>query len=117
MDILFGDASTSMPTPVTQGERGSLMGAGSPVPSLDLRRQYGQFESESSIPGLEVDPPNLTPDRTGKSGSGRSNDPQGSAPGEGVGSWISNMVSRGRGKAPVTNSQYQRLEQGEQDER
>lgn len=115
MDILFGDASTSMPTPVTQGERGSLIGAGSPVPSLDLRRQYGQFETGSSIPGLDIDPPNLTPGRTGK--PGRSNDPQSSAPGEGVSGWISSMVSRGRGKAPVTNSQYRRLEQGEQDER
>ncbi|KAJ6186332.1 hypothetical protein N7519_007633 [Penicillium mononematosum] len=52
MNDLFGDASTAMPTPATQGERGSLMGAGSPVPSLDLRRQYGQFGAESSIPGL-----------------------------------------------------------------
>lgn len=91
------------------------MGAGSPVPSLDLRRQYSQFGTESSIPGLEIDPPNLTPGRTGN--PGRSDFVQNSAPGEGIGDWISSMVSRGRGKAPVTSSQYRRLEQGEQDER
>jgi hypothetical protein len=115
MNILFGDASTAMPTPVTQGERGSLMGAGSPVPSLDLRRQYGQFGTESSIPGLDIDPPSLNPDGANK--RGRSNSQQGSARAEGIGGWISSMVNRNRGTGPGTSSQYRRLEQGEEDER
>ncbi|KAJ5928023.1 Mitochondrial substrate/solute carrier [Penicillium verhagenii] len=57
MNVLFGDASTAMPTPATDGERGSLIGGGSPVPSLDIRRPYGQFGTESAIPGLDIDPP------------------------------------------------------------
>lgn len=115
MNVLFGDASTAVPTPATQGERGSLMGAGSPVPSLDLRRQYGQFGTESSIPGLDIDPPSLSPDGANK--RGRSNSQQGSARGEGIGGWISSMVSRNREGGPGTSSQYRRLEQGEEDER
>ncbi|CAG7954219.1 unnamed protein product [Penicillium nalgiovense] len=115
MNDLFGDASTAMPTPATQGERGSLMGAGSPVPSLDLRRQYGQFGAESSIPGLDIDPP--TSSHEGSSKRGRSDSNQGSVRGEGIGGWISNMVSRNRGGGPgATSSQYRRLEQGEGDE-
>ncbi|KAJ5836155.1 Mitochondrial substrate/solute carrier [Penicillium robsamsonii] len=111
MNILFGDASTAMPTPATQGERGSLMGAGSPVPSLDLRRQYGQFGAESSIPGLDIDPP--TSSHEGTSKRGRSDSHQGSVRGEGIGGWISSMVSRNRGAGPdATSSQYRRLEQG-----
>ncbi|CAG8110067.1 unnamed protein product [Penicillium salamii] len=112
MNELFGDASTAMPTPATQGERGSLMGAGSPVPSLDLRRQYGQFGTESSIPGLDIDPPSLSPDRVTK--RGRSDSQQSGSRREGLGGWISGMVNRNRG--PGTSSQYRRLEQGE-DER
>ncbi|QQK42748.1 Sugar/inositol transporter [Penicillium digitatum] len=115
MDVLFGDASTAMPTPATQGERGSLMGAGSPVPSLDLRRQYGQLGAENSIPGLDIDPP--TSNHEGTSKRGRSDSRQGSVRGEGMGSWISNMVSRNRGVGPsAISSQYRRLEQGEGDE-
>lgn len=115
MNVLFGDASTAMPTPATQGERGSLMGAGSPVPSLDLRRQYGQFGADNSIPGLDIDPP--TSSHEGTSKRGRSDSHQGSVRGEGIGGWISNMVSRNRGAGPsATGSQYRRLEQGEGDE-
>ena len=115
MNDLFGDASTAVPTPATQGERGSLMGAGSPVPSLDLRRQYGQFGAESSIPGLDIDPP--TSIHEGSSKRGRSDSHQGSVRGEGIGGWISNMVSRNRVGAPgATSSQYRRLEQGEGEE-
>lgn len=114
MNVLFGDASTAMPTPATQDERGSLMGAGSPVPSLDLRRQYGQYGEENSIPGLDIDPP--TPGHGGITKRGRSNSQQGSVRGEGFGGWISSMVSRNRGAVPgATSSQYRRLEQGEGD--
>ncbi|KAJ5775957.1 uncharacterized protein N7511_000968 [Penicillium nucicola] len=115
MNILFGDASTAMPTPATQGERGSLMGAGSPVPSLDLRRQYGQVSTENAIPGLDIDPP--TPSQDGPIKRGRSNSRQGNAREEGIGGWISSMVKRTRGSGPgASSSQYRRLEQGGGDE-
>ncbi|KXG49474.1 Mitochondrial substrate/solute carrier [Penicillium griseofulvum] len=115
MNVLFGDATTAMPTPATQGERGSLMGAGSPVPSLDLRRQYGQFGAESSIPGLDIDPPVSGHEGTSKRGLSGSH--QGSVRGEGIGGWISSMVNRNRGAGhDATSSQYRRLEQGEGEE-
>ncbi|CAL5872279.1 uncharacterized protein PFLUO_LOCUS6540 [Penicillium psychrofluorescens] len=115
MNLLFGDATTAMPTPTTDGERGSLMGAGSPVPSLDIRRPYGQIGAESAIPGLDIDPPSLS--NSGPSKSGRPDSQQGSAGrGEGIGGWISNMVSRHRGPGGKTSSsQYRRIEQGEGD--
>ncbi|KAJ5562293.1 hypothetical protein N7461_001054 [Penicillium sp. DV-2018c] len=116
MDALFGDASTTMPTPVTQGERGSLMGAGSPVPSLDLQRQYGQLGAENSIPGLDIDPP--TSSHEGTSTRGRLDSQRDNTRGEGIGSWISSMVSRNRvAGAGTPSSQYRRLEQREGDER
>lgn len=108
MDVLFGDATTAMPTPATQGERGSLMSAGSPIPSLDIRRQYGQHGAESAIPGLNINPPNITSDNNGK---GPQTAPQGESRGrsEGLGGWISNIVSRNRG--PSRRAQdYRRLE-------
>lgn len=114
MNILFGDATTAMPTPATQGERGSLMGAGSPVPSLDLRRPYGQIGTDSSIPGLDIDPPSFSPDRISK--RGRSDSQQSGPRREGLGGWISSMVNR-KAAGPGTSSQYRRLEQGEEDER
>jgi hypothetical protein len=115
MNVLFGDATTAMPTPVTDAERGSLMGGGSPVPSLDIRRPYGQFGTESAIPGLDIDPPSIGADGLGK--SGRADSQAGSYRGEGIGGWISNMVNRHRGGSTGTNpSQYRRLEQGEDEE-
>ncbi|KAJ5169107.1 uncharacterized protein N7482_004701 [Penicillium canariense] len=112
MNVLFGDASTAMPTPATVGERGSLMGPGSPVPSLDIRRPYGQFGTDSAIPGLDIDPPSLGHD--GPSKSGPSNAQSGSHRGEGIGGWISNMVNRHRrGSTGTHPSQYRRLEQGD----
>lgn len=109
MNVLFGDASTAMPTPATEGERGSLMGAGSPVPSLDIRRQHGQFGTDSAIPGLDIDPPSLS--NSGPSKSGHPGSHAGSNRGEGIGGWISNMVNRNRGTANG-QSQYKRLDQG-----
>lgn len=67
MDALFGDAATAMPTPATQAEHGSLMGAGSPVSSLDIRGQQGQFGAESAIPGLDINPPPTYPMKTAAS--------------------------------------------------
>ncbi|GLI81933.1 ribulose-1,5-bisphosphate carboxylase/oxygenase large subunit [Penicillium ochrochloron] len=115
MNVLFGDATTAMPTPVTDGERGSLMGGGSPVPSLDIRRPYGQFGAESAIPGLDINPPTIGADGVGK--SGRADSQAGSHRGEGIGGWISNMVNRHRSGSTGTNpSQYRRLGQGEDEE-
>lgn len=114
MNILFGDATTAMPTPATDGERGSLMGAGSPVPSLDIRRPHGQFGADSAIPGLDIDPPSLSHDGASKLSGPDSQ--QGSGPrSEGFGGWISNMVRRNRG-ATTSSSRYRPLEGGEGDE-
>jgi hypothetical protein len=113
MNVLFGDASTAMPTPATEGERGSLMGAGSPVPSLDIHRQYGQIGAESAIPGLDIDPPSLS--SSGPSKTARGGSHTGNTRGEGIGGWISNMVNRHRGpSAGSSQSQYRRLNQGEE---
>ena len=118
MNVLFGDATTAMPTPATQGEQGSLMGAGSPVSSLDIRRQHGQFGAESAIPGLDINPPTIPPDdnKTGRAasfeGGGRRT--------EGIGGWISSMINQRKGSGlNVHGSQYRRLgqeEQGQEDD-
>lgn len=110
MNALFGDASTAMPTPATEGERGSLMGAGSPVPSLDLRRPYAPVGSENGIPGLDIDPPSLSHSNDGPSKPARSSSHPSSTQGEGIGGWISRMVNRQR--SPSGQS-YRRLEQGD----
>ncbi|KAI9788890.1 MAG: hypothetical protein M1833_002796 [Piccolia ochrophora] len=105
MDELFGDATTAMPTPATQGERGSLMGVGSPIPSLDIRRNGpGQ-----AIPGLDIDPPHVNVEN-GKPQYG--NDDVGSHR-EGVGGWISRMVKNSKGDNKGGNGaggQYRRLD-------
>jgi hypothetical protein len=104
MDLLFGDATSAMPTPATQAERGSLMGYGSPEPSLDLRRQYGPFSPENAIPGLDIDPPDISPDNNSR--TGRS---------EGIGGWISSMVSRNKDLVKKgDSSHYRRLDQEEE---
>lgn len=111
MNVLFGDTSTAMPTPATEGERGSLIGAGSPVPSLDIRRPYSPVGAEIAIPGLDIDPPSLhSESRDGPSKSGQAGSHPGSSRGEGIGGWISKMVNRQR--SPSGQS-YRRLEQGD----
>lgn len=91
MNALFGDATTAMPTPATQAERGSLMGVGSPS-SMDIRGgspRPGMFSAESAIPGLDIDPPDVQLDSDGRPrGRDRNN--------EGIGGWIGRMVSRTR---------------------
>lgn len=117
MNALFGDATTAVPTPATQGERGSLMGTGSPVPSLDIRRQYGQPGAESAIPGLDIDPPNLNSDDNNKS-IRRGSQEGSSSPPEGIAGWISNMVARHKrpGNRVQQNRQYRRLGQEEEND-
>ncbi|KAL4801429.1 hypothetical protein BDV18DRAFT_75441 [Aspergillus unguis] len=111
MDTLFGDATTAMPTPATQGERGSLMSAGSPVPSLDIRRQYGPHGADSAIPGLNINPPNIASDNNGKSPQVGPQDDNSSRP-EGLGGWISNIVNRNRGQSHrAQDTHYRRLDQ------
>ena len=114
MDLLFGDASAAI-TPATQAERGSLMGAGSPVPSLDIRRQYGQPGAEGAIPSLEIGPSNVGNDGITKTGrSPPREDTAGRS--DGIRSWISNMVTRHKGSQHgVHNTQYKRLGQDEEE--
>lgn len=114
MDLLFGDASTAI-TPATQGERGSLMGAGSPVPSLDIRRQYGQFGAESTIPGLEINPPNVSGEDNAKSDRSLPQKDTTSRS-DGFRGWISNMISRHReSQREVHSSRYKRVGQEEEE--
>ena len=104
MDMLFGDATTAMPTPITRAEEGSLMGVNSPVPSMDLRRgmQGGGpgngLGPASAIPGLDIDPPHVSivngkPQYAEEEGNG-----------EGVGGWISRMVNRAGGDSSSVRS-------------
>jgi hypothetical protein len=88
------------------------MGAGSPVPSLDIRRGYGQFGAESAIPGLDIDPPSLSNSGPSKSAQ---RDLQTGGTREGIGGWISNMVKRHqRPSVSSSQSQYRRIHQGEE---
>ncbi|KAI9816354.1 MAG: hypothetical protein M1832_005111 [Thelocarpon impressellum] len=115
MDLLFGDATTAMPTPATLGERGSLMGAGSPQ-SLDIRRGVGVLGPGHAIPGLDIDPPPLG----GENGKAQLDDEQ--QAGEGLGGWISRMVKSGKGEGNGSNgsngqggAHYRRLDQADEE--
>lgn len=103
MNALFGDATTAMPTPSTQAERGSLMGVGSPVPSLSLGRQPGQFNPDNAIPGLDIDPPDVQHEN-GKPVYTQNRN-------EGLGGWISSMVNRNKDNKDSTD--YRQLGQDE----
>ena len=111
MDVLFGDATTAMPTPATRAETGSLMGISSPVPSMDLRRGiHGSggpngLGPSNAIPGLDIDPPHVSikngkPQYAGDEESG-----------EGVGGWISRMVTRGKDEGSIKSGKYKPLDQ------
>lgn len=106
MNVLFGDATTAMPTPATQAERGALMGVGSPA-SLDIRRgapSLGQFSASDAIPGLDIEPPDI--DSTISDSRGRSQ-----TSGEGLGGWIGRMVSRTRNQSDSGKGKYGRIDQ------
>jgi hypothetical protein len=114
MDMLFGDATTAMPTPAARAESGSLMG-GSPVPSMDLRRGIpgpSGFGPAAAIPGLDIDPPHVSI-RNGKPQYAVDDEPS-----EGVGGWISRMVNRNGGDGGSIKSgqsaQYKPLDQEEE---
>lgn len=100
MNALFGDATTAMPTPATQAERGSLMGAGSPD-SIDIRQgtQSGDFGADAAIPGLDIDPPDVEIGQDGKPiyGDGpRGRNTMSEDRSQGMGGWIGRMMSRTR---------------------
>ena len=84
--MIFGDATTAVPTPATQAERGSLMGVGSPA-TLDIRRGPGPGDA---IPGLDIDPPKVHVEN-GKPRLAREASHESS---QGLGGWISRMVRR-----------------------
>ena len=121
MDMLFGDATTAMPTPITRAETGSLMGAGSPVPSMDLRRGIRDYSTgpsglgpSNAIPGLDIDPPHVSI----KNGKPQYTDENENESGDGVGGWISRMVNRTKGDGGSVRSgesgQYKPLDQEEE---
>src|SRR4051794_1658813 len=91
MNSIFGDATSVMPTPQTLAEAESLFSgsARSPVPSLDIRSSRGA--TESAIPSLNIDPPDEVPGIDGKPSKAETQQS------EGIGGWISNMVSRTKG--------------------
>lgn len=111
MDVLFGDATTAMPTPQTRAEAGSLMGASSPVPSMDLRRGIQGsgppgLGPSNAIPGLDIDPPHVNI----KNGKPQYADDD--STNEGVGGWISRMVKRngeGSSRSSVKSGKYKPL--------
>ena len=107
MDLIFEDATTTLATPATQAERGSLMGLGSPVPSLDIRRGGPM----NAIPGLDIDPPYVPVE------NGKPQVTQTEPSGNGFLGWISRMVGRGKrgdGGVKADGVQYRRLD-GEDD--
>jgi hypothetical protein len=126
MDALFGDATSLMPTPASRAETGSLIGTGSPIPSMDLRPgvvgagSSSGIGASSTIPGFDIDPPHVhiingKPQFTTAEDSSS----------EGVGGWISRMVNRSRGETGSQRSggsgsgrsgQYKALDQGDDDE-
>lgn len=120
MNALFGDATTAMPTPATQAERGSLMGYGSPA-SIDIRGNTyapGAFGASDAIPGLDIDPPDLGGMSDGKPTTGERGRRRGessASASEGVGGWISRMVSRTRRRkdSQGASGSYRQVEQDE----
>ncbi|KAH8159457.1 hypothetical protein CIB48_g8795 [Xylaria polymorpha] len=89
MDSLFGDASTAIGTPGMRSESGSLVRAGSPVPSLDLGDDH-----------LDGKP---TPRQRSESRNSRGR----------VGEWLSRMVgqTRGSSSSPASGARYTALDQ------
>jgi hypothetical protein len=107
MDAIFGDATSVMPTPATLAEAESLFSRGSPVPSLDIRRQ--NITADHAIPGLDIEPPIPPKNGKGAKAEGESS--------EGLGGWISNIVKRakGNGEGDSQSGRYRRLDQDDED--
>lgn len=115
MNRLFNDATSTMPTPATRAETGSLIRDNSPVPSMDLRRNNvgsasGNLGSSSALPGLDIDPPSVHI-RNGVPRYSRKD-----VDNSGLGGWISRMVSRTtKGDKDVGGgrSRYKPVDQGD----
>jgi hypothetical protein len=124
MNALFGDATTTMPTPATQAERGSLMGVGSPG-SIDIRQgtpRLDDFGADAAIPGLEIDPPDVQIGQNGRpiyADRPRGRNVMSEDRSEGVGGWIGRMISRtrrersGSGSGTAVKNGYGRVGQDE----
>lgn len=119
MNALFGDATTAMPTPSSQAQSSLVSGReGSPVPSMSL----GQHGPDSAIPGLDIDPPKVNIENGKPILSRRESEASGrsglSGTKEGMGGWISSMVSRARGgkrdKSTGGSGRYERVEDEEE---
>lgn len=104
MDSLFGDASTAMGTPGVRSETGSMVRAGSPVPSLDLR---GRVASDVNIPPLDIDPPSVNMVDGRPQYRSESRDSRGR-----VGDWLNRMVGQARGtSSSPARARYAPLDQ------
>lgn len=104
MNALFGDATTAMPTPASQA---LMSGNTSPVPSMNL----GHHGVDGAIPGLDIDPPHVRVENGKPILSRRGSDAsQNQSIREGVGGWISNIVSRGKRRDGESGSRgYRRV--------
>ncbi|KAK7554130.1 high affinity glucose transporter [Phyllosticta citricarpa] len=118
MNSLFGDATSQMPTPATLAEAESLFSAGSPVPSLDIRRGGG-LGADSAIPGLDINPPSVNVEGGKPQYSNNSHRKESNATGqrEGLGGWISNLVKRGKdnGEGDSQSGSYRRINNQDDD--
>ncbi|EGC48722.1 MFS monosaccharide transporter [Histoplasma capsulatum var. duboisii H88] len=114
MDAIFGDGATAV-TPATPAERDALMGIGSPVPSLDIRRSPDSYPSaEHSIPGLDINPPESS-NNNNKFDQPDTGTVERSNPREGIGAWLASVVGRGRNSSKKGDQgRYSRL--GQDDE-
>ncbi|KAK7524730.1 MFS monosaccharide transporter-like protein [Phyllosticta citriasiana] len=118
MNSLFGDATSQMPTPATLAEAESLFSAGSPVPSLDIRRGGG-LGADSAIPGLDINPPSVNVEGGKPQYSNNSHRKESNATSqrEGLGGWISNLVKRGKdnGEGDSQSGSYRRINNQDDD--
>ncbi|KAG5292723.1 MFS monosaccharide transporter [Histoplasma ohiense] len=114
MDAIFGDGATAV-TPATPAERDALMGIGSPVPSLDIRRSPDSYPSaEHSIPELDINPPESS-NNNNKFDQPDTGTVERSNSREGIGAWLASLVGRGRNSSKKGDQgRYSRL--GQDDE-
>ncbi|RKF64997.1 Sugar transporter STL1 [Erysiphe neolycopersici] len=114
MGALFGDATMTANTPAQLAETGSLLGASSPVPSMDLRRGVysggtPRLGPSNAISGLDIDPPHVNI----QNGKPRYTDDIDGV-NEGLGGWISRVVGRGEGSIRSgISGRYNTLDQDE----
>jgi hypothetical protein len=104
MDLIFGDATTAMPTPATEPERDPLAGYGSPLSpttSFDIHRRR-PIGPGSALPGLNIDPPLRGMSRDGGGGDNdisNADSPKQARSARGLGAWLSAAFRRGDRRA------------------